>query len=309
MSSIYLSICSLNDSELIPTIDSAISKSSGENSIYFGIAYSSMELDKNQILERGRFIQELYPSCKFTYYNSSVHRGTGVGRRKAYEMYSNEDYLLQVDCHTRFDSSWDSILIDQLNYAQELYGKSVITGYPDSYYYQNGQEFIANNWMPYVSDFIDSHIASTQYRDDPELYNILPNFEDRLINLLPGEFEINKKISGGLLFGDKEFAQNFKKLIPYDYTLPEEELFMSVELINLGYKLVTPCGPTPIAHLYYQDIDGSLGKREILSTNFLYRSEARDLIIQYYLNNKDKIKKFEEYAEVDMWKYFLINTN
>jgi hypothetical protein len=61
----------------------------------------------------------------------------------------------------------------------------------------------------------------------------------------------------------------------------------------------------PVAHLYYEDINSIGGKREILSTEFLYRSEAKEEIINYYISNKHKIKKFQEYAKVNMQDLFI----
>jgi hypothetical protein len=305
MSSIYVSICSLSDSELIKSIKSCLSQSSGENEIFLGIAHSSRVLSKEDILNIGKEIQQIVPKSNFKYYSSTNHMGTGVGRRKAYEMYSGEDYMLQVDCHSLYKKDWDLTLIDQLIRGQSIFGKSVITGYPDSYFYTENGISLRYSWFPAVSYFIDTNISSTQYRDDPSIYNILPNFNDRVVDDSPGNFELNQKISGGLLFGDQQFAENYDSLIQYDYTLPEEELFMSIELIHHGFKLLTPLEPMPVAHLYYEDINSIGGKREILSTEFLYRSEAKEEIINYYISNKHKIKKFQEYAKVNMQDLFI----
>lgn len=305
MSSIYVSICSLSDSELIKSIKSCLSQSSGENEIFLGIAHSSRVLSKEDILNIGKEIQQIVPKSNFKYYSSTNHMGTGVGRRKAYEMYSGEDYMLQVDCHSLYKKDWDLTLIDQLIRGQRIFGKSVITGYPDSYFYTENGISLRYSWFPAVSYFIDTNISSTQYRDDPSIYNILPNFNDRVVDDSQGNFELNQKISGGLLFGDQQFAENYDSLIQYDYTLPEEELFMSIELIHHGFKLLTPLEPMPVAHLYYEDINSIGGKREILSTEFLYRSEAKEEIINYYISNKHKIKKFQEYAKVNMQDLFI----
>ena len=305
MSSIYVSICSLSDSELIRSIKSCLSQSSGKNEIFLGVAHSSKILSKEDILNIGKEIQQIVPRSNFRYYNSTHHMGTGVGRRKAYEMYSGEDYLLQVDCHSLYKKDWDITLIDQLTRGQRDFGKSVITGYPDSYFYTEKGISLRYSWFPAVSYFIDTNISTTQYQDDPTIYNILPDFNERVVDDSPGSFELNKKISGGLLFGDKRFAENYDSLIQYDYTLPEEELFMSIELIHQGFKLLTPLEPIPIAHLYYEDINYIGGEREILSEEFLYRDEAKEEIIDYYISNRKKIKQFQEYANVNMEDLFI----
>ena len=78
---------------------------------------------------------------------------------------------------------------------------------------------------------------------------------------------------------------------------------MSIELINLNFNLIIPNEMVPISHLYYEDICGEKGSREILSIEYLYRDGARDLILDYIEENIHKIKIFEKYAEMSMFNH------
>ena len=302
MSSIYISICSLYDRELIPTIKHALLSSSGKNKIYFGIALSSTLADDYAVETIKKNIENLSTNFKFIHFDKHKYKGTGVGRRIAYSMYDGQDYLLQIDSHSKFYDGWDEILIDQLDRAENQYGESVLTGYPDSYFYKDKKPYVKNGWMPSAPYFVNSSL-SEQYSDVPDVYSLLPNFKERYVECVPGTFQLAKKISGGFLFGGKRFAENYNELINYDYTLPEEELFMSIELINLNFNLIIPNEMVPISHLYYEDICGEEGGREILSTEYLYRDGARDLILDYIEENIHKIKIFEKYAAMSMFNH------
>jgi hypothetical protein len=127
-------------------------------------------------------------------------------------------------------------------------------------------------------------------------------WEEKRIENKDNDFILNKKISAGMLFADKRFAEEYEIMIPYNYSFFEEELIMSIEALNLGWTFYAPTDYVPIAHLYAEDINEFGGDRSALKECEVVELNTKQNYLSYVLdpNNKDKIIRFEKHAGIDI---------
>lgn len=198
METIFISIASYRDPELLPTLRDCIANAKNPKRLKFGICWQhdedeSMEEFKND--PRFKIINVPYFESK----------GTCWARNMIQELYSNETYYLQLDSHHRFIKDWDATLIKMLKSLQKKnHQKPLLTAYlpgfdpkndPDSRinecwslefdrYLPEGPIFIKphtiNDWQklksPFPSKFLSGHFIFTlgqwakEVRYDPYYY-------------------------------------------------------------------------------------------------------------------------------------------
>ena len=90
--SIFVSIASYRDPELIRTVRSAIDNKSGKHEIYFGIVVQDHEKDVPDL--------SWVTNLSLTIMHPKEARGAGFARAIAMHSYTGQDYYLQVDSHT-----------------------------------------------------------------------------------------------------------------------------------------------------------------------------------------------------------------
>ena len=128
VSSIFVQISSYHDFELSRTIIDCLKKSSGKNQINFGVHLVYYEKDEISIPN--------ISNITFEKHKAPTNIGVGIGRFNANEMYSDEDYYLQIDSHMRFNQDWDKSLINTHMFYEKEGLNPVISAYPSSYDYE-----------------------------------------------------------------------------------------------------------------------------------------------------------------------------
>ena len=108
MASIFVNVASYNDPDLPYTIESAIRASSGAHIIHLGICEQVTEYALAWSIGHGPL--PLHCEMSFVFYDEEL-LGVGGARAAAEGLYDGENYILQIDAHTRFDPNWDDILI------------------------------------------------------------------------------------------------------------------------------------------------------------------------------------------------------
>lgn len=101
--SIFISIVSYRDTELVPTIKSLIDNAKNPDSLHFGIVSQDLK-NKHPDLS---FVKNL----SYIKMDSREARGAGYARKIAMDLYKGEQYFLQVDSHMRAGENWDSEMI------------------------------------------------------------------------------------------------------------------------------------------------------------------------------------------------------
>jgi hypothetical protein len=129
--SIFISIASYRDPELIRTVRSALDNSSGKHDIYFGIVVQDHEKDIPDL--------SWVPNLSLTSMHPKEARGAGFARAIAMHSYTNQDYFLQVDSHTLFAKDWDDMCISELSKAQSIANnkKVILSYFPPPYFVES----------------------------------------------------------------------------------------------------------------------------------------------------------------------------
>ncbi len=138
--SIFISIASYRDPELVRTIKSAIDNALHPEELYFSVVLQEFE----------KFEPDLswVPRLSLTKMHPREARGAGFARAQAMKSYDNQDYYLQIDSHTMFEKGWDVKCIEQLKKAQEIAknDKVILSYFPPPFYVeQNGKINIIKN--------------------------------------------------------------------------------------------------------------------------------------------------------------------
>lgn len=307
MASIYVSIPSIRDSEFIKTIHRCLDNSSGEHVVNVGATGIFYDYEYEHIKE---FMQScIYnDNIKFQVIDRSENLGTGAARRKAVELYGGEDYYFQVDSHSIFKDSWDLSLINKLDHLKSNldYDKVILTAYPPEYKYIDSNTIVCQNgWSRQsVSLFKPGSLANKTNHGfgckSCEEWSALPLWEEKDITSPNNEIIKNTKISGAYLFTDKNFVKDYNDLIKWNYAILEEELVMSIEAYNLGWRFYTVGGDVDVAHLYAEDLNEYSGDRSNLTEDDILQLKVKENYLNYILdpNNRNKIEKFEKHANV-----------
>jgi len=307
MSSIYVAVPSISDDEFIKTLQRCLEKSSGAHEIHIG-AIGIFYEDEYEYIEQFIKFCMTHNNIQFKILDRKTNVGVGIARREAFSFYKNEDFYLQIDSHTIFLQNWDSILINNLEKLKKYTNlqRVALSGYPPEYKYINTNEIYCHNgWgSQSVSVFTEgSLIKKTNHGygcSGCDQWAGLPLWEEVKVFDNLKKYISNPKISANYLFADSEFAKDYLKLLVWDFSFFDEELVMSIEAYSLGWRFYAINDIVPLAHLYAEDMNEFSGKRSCLLEEDILELNTKNKYLDYCLNpdNRDKIEKFEKYANV-----------
>jgi hypothetical protein len=143
---IFVSIASYRDRELVKTVDSLISQAKNPNGLHIGIydqdytnRWPDISSDKAKISHQKVHMKDA--------------RGAGFARKKCMEMYNGEDFFFQIDSHMRFAKDWDIKLIEMTKRLQEKNQKIILSQFPAPYQlWTNGKEYFPQDDSIFWSD-------------------------------------------------------------------------------------------------------------------------------------------------------------
>lgn len=123
METIFISIASYRDPELLPTLKDCLANAKNPKRLRFGICW---QRDETESLEE--FTDD--PKFKIIKVPYEHSRGTCWARNMIQELYNNETYYLQLDSHHRFAKDWDVTLIKMLkSLKKKNHKKPILTTY------------------------------------------------------------------------------------------------------------------------------------------------------------------------------------
>ena len=221
---IFCSIASFRDPELIPTLESLISHAKYPENIHFTIF---LQNGTNEPFEIDQ-LKDYRTDPRFTILEipHDQTKGTCWARATIQDHFTNEDWYLQLDSHHRFVRHWDQICIEMIKELQTAgYSKPVLTTYLPSYNPFNDPEGRAPEcWRLDWDRFIP---------ESP--FFILPSSmtEEEMKTPL-----LSRYFSGHFVFAPGSYV----KEVPYDPNLffHGEESSMSVRSWTWGYDLFCP---------------------------------------------------------------------
>jgi len=225
--SIFISIASYEDPDLINTVKSAIDNANNPKNLYFGICLQYKKFpDLSFIPNHQKDIIMFDPENR---------PGISKVRFLIKSFYKNQDYFLQIDSHSRFLKNWDLILIDNLKKLKEKYGQNSLissnltVNFHEGYHIKKHFNWILLNELP-VDFFLTNEIE--QFTNEDNLKQECVYFKTQYAK-------------GGFIFVDKEIIKNVD-FDSYSNCLLEEPL-LSFNFIMNGYDIYDVY-PTPVIH-------------------------------------------------------------
>jgi hypothetical protein len=281
---IFVQIASYRDPELIPTIKDCILKAKNPENLVFGICWQHDESEN---------LDEFKNDNRFKIIDIDYRESKGVcwARNKVNLLYSEEEYALQIDSHTRFIENWDEELI---NIWKELKNdKTILTTYPSEYYPDKPKE----KWR------YDLHVIHT---------HSFKNGQTEQRPRTPNNWKIKTSpykaihVAAGFIFGKGTFIKD----VPYDpeFYFSGEETALAVRLYTHGYNLYHP-HKIILWHYYtrkdslkHWDDFSEWGKLSIKANErlncLLKRNNNYDLGI-YCLGKERTLEDFQNYSGID----------
>lgn len=276
---IFVSIASYRDSELIPTLKDMIANAKHPAALHISICWQQDE-DISLFTSAGINITEQTTVDSYVLYRCkwgeatlniiSVHyfqsKGACWARSIAEKLYDNEDWFLQIDSHCRFAEHWDSEAITMIEKLYELSERPVLSAYPPGYDPEdesNRSQYIGRLTFGYFSDerilTIGSVATATQDK-------------------IPARCGY---LAGGFIFAAGQFVID----VPNDPQIffIGEEIAMAARAFTHGYDFYTP-GKILLWH-YYQRTD----QKKVWSDHTDEAKHAGDVDLTWY--ERDRISR------------------
>ncbi|HCM62009.1 MAG TPA: glycosyltransferase [Morganella sp. (in: Bacteria)] len=143
---IFVSIASYRDNELIPTLKDMVAKADHPEQLFISICWQVEEQDFSVFMEMGArqtdyksdnpdVIRLEYLGATLNIHFVQIYQAKGAcwARYCCEQYYTNEQYFLQIDSHCRFIKNWDTELIAYYLSLKEKTDKPIISGYPPGY--------------------------------------------------------------------------------------------------------------------------------------------------------------------------------
>lgn len=140
--SIFVSIVSYKDKNVLRTLESMILNSQRPNNVFFGV---SIAHENEEWIEKIKLINKENKNLNISLITDNSDVTYGILKKNSDSFYNKEDYYLSVSSSSEFDPDWDDILIKQYESLAALVdGKVAITGEP-------------RGWLPHdnvVKDYV-----------------------------------------------------------------------------------------------------------------------------------------------------------
>ena len=282
--SIFVSIASYRDSEIINTLKSLYEEVADISRVTVGV---NLQDDKEAY---GRLLAEDFPNLKVIFTPHEEANGVVLARNLIKDrLYNGEDYFLQIDSHSRFKKRWDNILITQYEALPE--GKNILTTYPNHYDVPSpNKEYLdlPFNTPLYVKDFASNDIRENRSKASNKA------------SLEPYQIEPTRWCAAGFLFTTGQWLTEIK--IPSSITFLGEEDFQTHLSYLKGWNLFITSEAT-IWHNYnfktteeepYRTHNPLLNKPDM----------GADLVNRFLFEEKHQrtIEELEDYFEITLKK-------
>lgn len=290
LETIYISIPSFYDEELLPTIDDAFGKAEYPERIFIGLALqdSSKKFYKQVKKHIAKYGSQI--GLDFTKLTSDIaltQIGVGKGRAKAHSFYNDQDYFLQVDSHTMFASGWDSKLITMLAEAKGATQnkKTILTAYAGNYFLNENAERVLDfpEGLSEHQGFYYPLYSKFGTRMGIPIWDTVPVSK---ISDTKAEFIPAPKFNANFAFGDKQFARNLG--LDVDVVFFEEEIVQSINILSSGYSMAIPNVEDAIIRHYYLPPNMS---------GIINRKSAGDYMKQFGVFDEMNSRQRTNYAE------------
>lgn len=303
--SIFVSIVSYRDTELIHTVKSLIDNADSPEDITFGIISQDLK--------------DSHPDLSFVKKRSYIKmdfrdaRGVGYARKLAMQLYNGEDYFFQVDSHMRFAKGWDSKLKDMYLWCstKENTKKIILSQFPAPYeVHTNGKEF-------YVKDheeLWDRPSWSKVHNRDSGAWSAERQEMRDLSSPHP-----TQTLLAGFLFTGGSFVEE----IPYDERISfmGEELCLAIRAYTRGWKLYAP-NEMLVWHFYkrkrspkiWNQIDDSRREKKWIEIEMNSKKVQRNILTgkeqgTYGIESQERYAEYQDMIGIDFNEFYQKHMN
>eukprot|EP00877_Chromochloris_zofingiensis_P003735 jgi/Chrzof1/13362/Cz07g30070.t1 len=214
---IFVVMPSYRDPECSNTVIDMFAKADNPRRIYVGATEARVNANESCLPESFN-----YPShIKLVHLPITLQEGHTYSRYLCSKLYQGQDYLLQIDAHTKFIPKWDTILVEMLQRCPSK--KPLITHYPFDF----NQYLVGHPLMP---------VMCTGRFNERGMFK----FDTKVLPIHQVGLRAVPFVAGGFIFTlGRLFAD-----VPYDPNLPffweGEEFLYSVRMWTNGYDFFTP---------------------------------------------------------------------
>lgn len=301
--SIFISIASYRDPELLRTIKSAIDNADNPEELYFSVVLQEMEEDEPDL--------SWVPNLSLTKIHPKFARGAGYARYLAMKSYAKQDYYLQIDSHTLFVDGWDTICKNEFKKAQEISGnnKIVLSYFPPPFHIENKKEVSFPKLDKERKPYPTRQVPLLNKRKEWTALRV--EFNDKKM-LLPEE---SSTILAGFIFSLGSLVEE----VPYD---PEisffgEEVCFAMRVWTRGWDIYSP-SKIILYHFYsrgdYKKIWKDKPIREMSWTDIELISKEKQMRVLcgiekgiYGAGNVRSIEKYEEFCGHKFKEFYSID--
>lgn len=291
---IFVAIASYRDPELTPTLKDMFAKAGNPGRIRVGICVQrDKETDEDCGIESDRIDQI---SVIEMHYKHS--KGANWARAQAMSMRQDEDYVLIIDSHMRFEAGWDNALIDMLSRCPSE--KPAISGYLPNYNPPDER-------LQHPGQIMRVRVRRLGDGEDPQLVHVTGVFVD-LSERIRAELYPCPFIIGNFIFGYQSMFDDIP-IDPY-FQFYGDETSYAARLWTHGYDIFQPDSVVMYhywvrgEHLYLQHY-----RRTDTEKSHLSWVRGQHLIGLQETADKKALKDIEKYglgdrrALEDLWKF------
>lgn len=221
---IFVSIASYRDTEIIHTLESAVSNARFPKDIEFSV----LTQDGNNFHPNLSFV----PNIIHQKMHFKDAMGAGHARKIVMDTYNGQEYFFQTDSHMRFAPNWDVRMMTMLNESQELAknNKIILSQFPAPYkkltdgrdHFPTGDKFFWSDpsWTSVVRTFKDEWAGNRELMKD---------------KTKPHE---SHTILAGYVFAPGNLVEE----VPYDERISfmGEELCFAIRAYTRGWNIYSP---------------------------------------------------------------------
>lgn len=273
--SIFVSIASYCDTQLIDTLKSLYSEAMNPEQVTVGVNLQDTEEAYIKLKEYN------FPNLKIIYTPKEQAKGVVHARNRIKnELVGNQDYFLQIDSHSRFRQGWDIILINQYNSIEE--SKVILSTYPNHFDVPDYEKLylnLSNNTPLRIKRFLQE----VSLDDNRCIAENLPTLKDY-------EVVDTRWVAAGFLFTRKNWIDEVK--IPDNIRFNGEEDFQTFLSYLKGWNIKVASLATVWHNYNYRDSNTDEPYREHNGKYFIEDNSIK--LLNEYLFKQTHVRSLSE---------------
>lgn len=265
--SIFVLIASFRDPECAKTLTDMYEQAADPERVFAGICWQYDPDDPFDCTEPGFALAQNVRVDRVPFKESE---GVCWARSRAQALFRDEDYVLVIDSHMRFEPEWDRRLIAELEACPGQ--KSILSCYPPSFTLP-----LKKKYPPPIVNCAE--MRPVRWPPPDERY---PNGSVRgQLDFLALRSKYDEPIRGAFFAAGYSFMPaDVLKNIPFDPFIDweEEEIYYSIKLWTHGWNIYAPREHL-VHHLYARDRDDK-------GTHYFRRHIPKERLVERFLRSK-----------------------